>query len=332
MTNLSPSSDTRPRFSADTVAIVVVNWNAWQMTLECLATLRASRGAQWHLYIVDNASSDDSCEHLTGLGEDVTLVRSDVNGGWTGGNNLGVERALADGCDDIFLLNNDALVEPDTLAKLRDYQRSYPGNCVVGPIHYDGSGQMLDFVGATVNAQTGMPEISVARGTDPSALSADYATSFVKGAALWARREHFERVGLFDPAFYLNYDDTDWCFRARAAGIELRMLKSARILHAGSGSIGGALSPLNIYFLARNELLFSQRHCTRTRRLRHLVAFLRHSSRIPSYRSRTRRALALLTGSHPTARAWRMGVRDYLRRRFGDCPPEIRAMNRLGRS
>ncbi len=297
------------------------------MSLACLGSLRRSRGATWRLYLVDNASTDDSLEQLADLGADVVLLRSSVNGGWTGGNNLGVRRALDDGFEHIFILNNDALVEPDTLATLLDLFRTRGTRPVLGPVQLDHDGRTPEFVGAEIEAATGLPRITRVQEVVLDDLPAIYPTAFVKGAALFAHRDHFERAGLFDADFYLNYDDTDWCFRVRAAGFEMLMTTTARVVHAGSGSIGGALSPLNIYFLARNELLFAERHCGLRQRPAQLVSYQKLSSRIPQYPTRTRRAVALLFGRHATARAWRAGVRDYLLRRFGDCPRAIRQMS-----
>src|SRR5688572_9260083 len=93
----------RVRLMSPQVAVVTVNWNGWRNTLDCLAALRRTRDVSWRLIIVDNASTDGSAEKLSGLGEDVVLIRSDRNRGWTGGNNLGVEYALREGFGHIFL-------------------------------------------------------------------------------------------------------------------------------------------------------------------------------------------------------------------------------------
>jgi GT2 family glycosyltransferase len=103
------------------IAVITVNWNGWRNSLACLKALRTSVGPDWHLFLIDNASQDDSLTYLSDLGADVTLIRSPTNGGWTGGNNIGVQRALEVGHEFLFLLNNDALVMPDTLSFLMKY-------------------------------------------------------------------------------------------------------------------------------------------------------------------------------------------------------------------
>lgn len=314
----------------DRVAVVTVNWNGWAMTLAALDGLRRSRGADWHLVIVDNASTDGSRERLRGLGDDVTLIESPVNGGWTGGNNLGIRWALAAGFHTLFVLNNDALVEPDTIATLVETRRAV-GNAVIGPVHLDGEGTAFDFVGTDIDPPTGLP---VWKPVDPAyvaALPDLIATSTIKGAGLFFGAEHVAALGLFDDRFYLNYDETDWCYRAREAGFDLWMTKRAVIRHAGSGSIGGMASPLQAYFLARNALLFAERHCTPGQRWRMLRRLWWEARDLPRA-DPVRRGWfwRFLARPSPAQRAYRMGLLHYLTRRFGDCPPSIRALNRAG--
>lgn len=313
--------------ASDAIAVVTVNWNGWRMTMQCLASLRESRDVDWHLIIVDNASSDDSLPHLRDLGDDVTLIESPVNGGWTGGNNLGVEWALAAGYRWLFILNNDALVEAETMARLLQVSRAHK-EAVLGPIHLDGTGVAFDFVGTTLNPRTGLPLWRSVDAAEVAALPDLIETSTIKGAGLFAPGEYFERVGPFEERFYLNFDETDWCYRARELGLRLLMVKSARIRHLGSASIGGMTSPLQSYFLARNSLLFAERHCTVMQRWR-LLRELYWDARDLPRDDPSRAGWVWRFVSRPSAaqEAFRRGIADYVLRRFGECPPGIRALN-----
>ena len=314
--------------SLDAVAVIAVNWNQWRLSLDCLASLRETVGAEWHLFLVDNASSDGSREHLTDLGPSVTVIHSEVNGGWTGGNNLGIRVALEEGYERFFILNNDARVRPDTIAKLLDAAQGDPMP-VIGPIHLDGNGDKLDFIGAKINNHTGIADLMSVEGVHRTSLPPRYPTAYIRGAGLFVTREHLDRIGSFDDRFYLNYDETDWCFRARELGYPVMMTSEAEIIHSGSASIGGVLSPLNIYFLARNGMLFAERHCTARQRWRQAVELARWASLLTPETKTRRRVGALLFGRSKPAIAVRCGVRDYFLRRFGDCPPYIRTMSSL---
>jgi GT2 family glycosyltransferase len=316
------------RAHKDAIAVIVVNWNGWQLSLDCLKSLRESVGVTWHLFLVDNASTDQSRAKLVALGSDVTVILSDINSGWTGGNNLGLERALSEGFGRFFILNNDAMVNPDTMAKLVAYSVSQPKSPVVGPIHLDGGGKALDFIGTTLDDRTGLPKFRNVMETDFATLPEVYDTAFIKGAAIFATREHFENFGLFDDRYYLNCDEMDWCFRAREHGYPVSMLKNAAIRHIGSASIGGGLSPLNIYFLTRNSLLFAEVHCALRQRVFHFLELFRWGTTLVPKTSKPRRFIALIFGNSVLAIAWRQGLSDYMRRRFGNCPPSMRALSK----
>lgn len=312
-----------------TIAVVTVNWNGWKMTLECLAALRASRDADWHLVIVDNASSDDSRDHLRDLGDDVTLLASPVNGGWTGGNNMGVEWALAAGHEWLFILNNDAFVEPETLGRLRAVHTAVGGSAAIGPVHLTADGKDYDFLGMVDDAATGFPHWLPPQETDVTALPDPLPVVAIKGAGIFVDAASFKRVGRFDDQYYLNWDEVDWCFTARERGVPLFMTRTARIIHAGSASIGGHESALQTYFMARNSLLFARKHCSVRQRILHLRRlYWEARRRARAHRPGARWILGFLRSDTPDERAFKRGVADFFLGRFGECPTEIRRLSR----
>lgn len=312
----------------EAVAIIVVNWNTPDLVLECLAALRKSKDVHWHLYLVDNASTDGSASRLCNLGPDVTFMQSPTNGGWTGGNNFGIRRALEDGYDRLFMLNSDAMVFPNTLAILLQEARHRP-TAIIGPVQVSLCESFYNFAGTTIAPETGLP--IVARTFSSNSPEAElildiHPTAYVQGSGLLVTRDHFERLGLFDDRYYLNFDDTDFCAKARAEGFEVILIKAARLRHAFSGSIGGVASPLNKYFLTRNSLLFAKTHATSRQRRAHWLSLIRSGLSDTWQQGRLRRIIKLLFGKEPRLRAFRRGIFDYLTGRLGDCPPVIRQM------
>ena len=307
-----------------TVAVIVINWNRAPLTRACVESLRRSEDASWHCFIVDNASSDDSVETLAALDEDVTLVRSETNGGWAGGNNLGVKAAIDAGYDHLFLLNNDAVVEPHTIARLvRAAEQQRAPRPILGALQMEddrGNG----WFGARDTAASIFPDIVE---THAEANSEPvYETAFVKGAALFCHREHFETLGMFDERFFLNFEEHDWCTQARAAGFPVLMVRDAVVHHAGSGTMGGISSPLSTYFLVRNALLYAEKNHGRRDVPKAFVERLDWAR--CRYRTRNWAVASLRTivSRAPWGIAFRRAVSDYLFRRFGDCPPKIRAL------
>lgn len=297
------------------VAIVTVNWNRWQLTQRCIAAVRKNKTRDFHIYVVDNASTDGSVGHLTAMGADVTLIEHPRNSGWSGGNNVGIARALADGHEFVLLLNNDALLAPRALGVLMqahaDCIKQDGGPApILGAIEARTNGT-VGFVRAAIDPATGIPEwvtgINVAN--EPALMPTD----FVFGAGLFAHHSVFRKVGRFDERFFLNFDETDWCFRAKRAGHRLLMARDAVIIHDGSGTIGGWNSPLNVYFYVRNRLLFAEKYCTEAQRR----AVGRQQKSEEEHYDRTNGRLAV---------ALRRGAEDYTARRFGDCPDLIRKL------
>jgi GT2 family glycosyltransferase len=302
------------------IGVVVINWNGWQNSIECLKALRSTIGPKWHLYLVDNASEDDSLNHLIGLGEDVTLIQSTINAGWTGGNNIGVQRALAAGHEFIFILNNDAFVQPNTLSVLvSTFLDSDTPMPILGPLHKRYGEDKYDFVGFIDDHPINIESAQT--------INKTYGTWLIKGAGLFVHREHFQKVGYFDDRFFLNWDDSDWCLRASKAGYSLLMVRDAVINHIGSASMGGAVSPLQAYFMARNLLLFGEKHLSIAQRVRQLRS-LAWQARDLSPPTSPRLWLAdILLAESGSCAAFRRGIIDYFLRRFGDCPAIIREWN-----
>ncbi len=307
-------------FVRDSIAVVTVNWNGWRNTLACLSALRRERTAGWRLYIVDNASEDDSLARLANLGSDVTLIKSPLNGGWTGGNNLGVKQALDDKHEFIFLINNDAFVAPNSLSILRDCFRANEGRMpILGPVHRDVDGTSYGFLGTSNDKITGFPAWNHTDGIEPASLQETFETSTISGAGIFAHRLHFEKIGLFDERFFLYFDEFDWCFRAKSAGFPLLMVRDAVIDHIGSASVGQN-SPLQEYFITRNALLFAEKHLTLRQRLCLLRRHIWRTRHLPRETSPNRSMLRFLTEPTGQTAAFRHGLLDYFRRRFGDCP------------
>src|SRR5688572_22831304 len=105
-------------FRPDTVGIVFVNWNRWQHTVAACQSLDRSTHRDMEIIIVDNASADDSVNQLSAAVPQAHIIANRVNSGFAGGCNIGIRRAIELGCEYIFLLNNDALAERETITRL----------------------------------------------------------------------------------------------------------------------------------------------------------------------------------------------------------------------
>ena len=120
--------------TAPKVCIAILNWNNYDQTLACLESLAALDYPNYHIIVVDNASADESVEHIQQAHPDITLICSETNLGYAGGNELALQQALADGETELFwILNNDSTVRPDTLSQLVSTYQQF-GDAIYGGV------------------------------------------------------------------------------------------------------------------------------------------------------------------------------------------------------
>jgi GT2 family glycosyltransferase len=120
--------------TAPKVGIVVLTWNDREDTLECLASLERLTYAPAPIFLVDNGSTDGSVEAFEKLSRPAfRLLRNRENLGYAAGNNAGIRAALADGCRYVWILNNDAMPEPGSLARLVEFMEAHPRAAMCGP-------------------------------------------------------------------------------------------------------------------------------------------------------------------------------------------------------
>ncbi len=319
------------------VAIIVLNWNGLNDTLDCLASLSSINYPALEIVVVDNHSSDDSVAQIRARYPQVSLLVNEQNLGYAGGNNRGVEQALAQGADYVLLLNNDTTVDPQLINRFLDAAHQYPQTGLFGAkIYYADWPEKLWFCGAKWDVQQLKFDHLGEGQTDDLALYGTIApTDFAIGCALFVRRQVVEQIGLMDESFFLTYEETDWCYRARAAGFDIHTVPEAKVWHKVSASFGGSQSPLLHYFYMRNRLLWSHRHLNRFDHLRMLWLSIKHFFPWPDFSSATSNPLKKIywggknlhkVWKTPLHRAERIGLRDYIRGRFGDCPESVRQL------
>jgi GT2 family glycosyltransferase len=258
------------------VVIVVLNWNGRDDTLACLDSLREVVKDNVGVLVVDNGSTDGSVPAIRAAHSDVELIETGRNLGYAGGNNVGIGRAVAGGADFVLVLNNDTTCAPDMVDRLLDAAARHPRAGMLCPrILYMHEPERVWFDGARwkTDALTfGFP------GKDrlASELPADdHETDFACGAALFVRAEVVREVGAFDERFFLVWEESDWCYRARKAGWSSLVVPAAKVWHKVGASFGSEASPLRTYFSARNKLVWLQRHGAVRERLRAVAAAAR---------------------------------------------------------
>ncbi|MEM9433530.1 MAG: glycosyltransferase family 2 protein [Pseudomonadota bacterium] len=229
------------------------------MTLDATAAARvALKGLPGELLIVDNDSQDGSYEKMKAhvaaegwdMGETPTRVlQSGRNGGYGAGNNVGIATGLSDGTkpDFVYILNSDAFPEPNAIKVLYDYLSKHPNTGFAGSYikGEDGTKHTSTFRFPSI-----FSEFETAIRFGPvSKLLKSYRVSmehleqtsqvdWLAGASLMMRQSVLDDIGVFDETFFLYFEETDLCRRARMAGHEVVFVRDSIVIHLGSVSTG----------------------------------------------------------------------------------------------
>lgn len=226
------------------VAIIVVNWNRRDDTLECLESLAKISYSNCRIILVDNGSTDGSVEAVRQRFPGVKIIEAGENLRFAGGNNLGLKDVLTEGDDYCLLLNNDTTVDPDFLSAVIDSAQSDERVGLVGPkILYHHRSDIIWFAGGILKPAWGYVRHYGLRQLDDGRFDERLTVSFLTGYCLLIRRQLLEKIGLLDEGYYLYSEDADYCLRASKAGYRLIYDPKARIYHKVSQSTGGAYHP-----------------------------------------------------------------------------------------
>lgn len=248
------------------VSFITICYNGYDDTCELIESLRKYvHSVSYEIIVVDNASREDEAAKIKEKYPFVTTLRSDTNGGFSGGNNLGIK--VANG-QYIFLINNDTYVESDGFHNL--IERLESGNDIgaVSPkIRFAFPPQNIQFAGFTpLSTITIRNEVVGFGHPDDGSFDTAHTTPYLHGAALMVKREVIEKVGLMPEVYFLYYEELDWCTRMTDAGYELWYEPRCTVFHKESQSTG-QLSKLRTYYMTRNRLLYTRRNRTGSQRL-----------------------------------------------------------------
>jgi GT2 family glycosyltransferase len=250
------------------VAVIVVNWNGRDVTLECLRSLSALTFPNADLIVVDNASSDGSVEAIRAGYPNVALLAMPKNLRFAGGNNAGIREALAHGADMVLLLNNDTVVDPDFLTHLVTRMEADPSNGMVAPkIFYFDQTDKIWFAGGIISMWTGTMKHIGIREVDRGQHDTVGEIAYASGCCMLVRADVIRKIGLLDESYHMYTEDADWSMRARRAGYAIVYEPAARVWHKLSVSSGGHLSWYKLKNKFISNLRFFWRYGTWVQRL-----------------------------------------------------------------
>ncbi len=296
------------------VSAILVNYNGGDDTLECLDSLQAQVGVNCRPLVVDNASRDGSAERIRNCCPDAQVIVNPNNRGFCGGNNVGIRAALEAGCDYLFLVNNDTILEPDCLQNLLQCAQSQPQAAILSPaMYYYADRTRPWFTGSSVHWKLGNVDHTHVD-VRAEGIKTPFAIPWTTGCAMLIPSARMRELIGFDERFFCYFEDCDLSFRAQRSGYRCVLCPTA-ILYHKVGATANRNSLARHYYLRRNKLLVFARN-TRGAARYELLARLTKRSLVAA---RQMRRAPTEGYDARTARSELLGVLDFYRRRFGPC-------------
>ncbi len=292
------------------VAVIILNWNGSEDTIECLESLRQITYPNYNILVVDNASSDNSIEKIrlyckgkievksdffkyskrnkplkivehtkeefekinfTGI----VLIKNGKNYGFAEGNNIGIRYVLNNlNSDYILLLNNDTVVDSDFLAELIKVSESSYDIGFAGPkiyyYNFNNKQNVINFAGGTLNMLRGQSQSIGVNEVDSGQYDKIKTVEYGEGSCLLIKREVLEKIGLFDTKYFAYWEEADLCKRGCKAGYKSLYVPKAKIWHKVSASTD---DPTKLYYYTRNKFWFMQEYASKMEYISFLLLF-----------------------------------------------------------
>lgn len=209
------------------VFAIVVTYNGDKWINKCIDSLKKSL-TPVEIIVVDNGSTDETKKILNQY-KDIFLILSEINLGFGRANNKGIEIALESNADYIFLLNQDAWVEKETISSLVEVAKNNPDYGIISPVHLNGTYSGLDIKFseqvAPRHCNSFYSDMYINKFKDL------YQVEFVNAAAWFLSRKCIEKTGLFDPIFFLYGEDNNLLQRANFHGFKSGVTPLCTICH-----------------------------------------------------------------------------------------------------
>ncbi len=234
------------------IGIIIINYNTYDKTIDCISSIKETFFGDYKIYLLDNASVNDSAKILKNTYKDdakVQVIISEVNHGYARGNNLCLKIAKEDGCDYSLISNNDIVYRDNAIDyMLEDIKRTdallvgptviKPTGEVQGTVKYHRPG-FIEYMLYETYTRNFFKKSCERHKRIPNESSDVY---WIAGCTFLVDMEKFERIGFFDDYTFLFYEEFILSEKAKKAGYRERFCKDAEVMHYHGVSMGGALN------------------------------------------------------------------------------------------
>ena len=273
----------------DKIAVVILNWNQAQLTIECLRSVLKSElnnKINLEIVVIDNNSQDNSIKMFRNLELELEnsikiknlkleIIANNGNLGFTGGNNVGIKYAFKNKADYIFILNNDTVVKDDCILELwKSFSKNENVGIIAPKIYYapgfefhkdrykkSDLGKIIWSAGGKIDWNNILGQHIGVDEVDKGQFNIMKQVDFVSGCAMMIKKEVFEGIGLLDERYFLYLEDLDFCYRTAKSGFKILFDPKAIVWHKNAGSSSSG-SKLQQYYITRNRLFFGQKYAS----------------------------------------------------------------------
>ena len=250
------------------VAIIVINWNSYKLSFDCISSLKKCNYSNFKIILVDNGSKDFSIENLSKDFKSLDIIKNKSNLGFTGANNIAISKALKENFDYVMLLNNDTKVNKDFLSFLVERLKNDNKLGAIQPLILQmGDKNKVWNAGGEFIKLIGLSKV-IDKGKNIKSIKSDkYYTEWISGCCIMLKSKVIKDVGLLDNSFFAYFEDVDWSLRIIKQGYNLGIDYRSIIYHHESGSSKssskskeGFLNPMVHYYNFRNHIKLIKKH------------------------------------------------------------------------
>ncbi len=241
------------------VISVILNTNRCQDTLECLASLVQNTYQNHRAIVLDNRSRDGSVAAIHDAFPEVQIISLEENLGYAGNNNAGIQAALDQGAEWVFVLNEDTVLERECLMHLIKVGESDENIGILGPmVYHHAEPHVIQSAGGLFGARWEAYHLAKDE-EDSGQFRHPHLVDWISGCAILVRRSLIEQVGMIDERYYYYWEETEWCLRAGRLGWKIMHVPQAKLWHKGVQR-DHQPKPSVTYYATRNRLLTLRKH------------------------------------------------------------------------
>ena len=240
------------------VSIITINYNGYNDTCELIDSLYKNETVDFEVIVIDNASKDNEAVKLAERYPQIKAIRSEVNLGFAGGNNLGYDNASG---DYILFMNNDMIVTGPFIEPLiRRFESSDSIGLLSPKIKYYYAPDTIQYAGFTGFSKFALRTHLIGEKCkdDGNFDNAD-VTASTHGACMFTSRGLMDKVGKMTDIYFLFYEEHDWSMRFREAGYQIWYESKSCVYHKESMTIKRG-TPSRLYYLSRARAIFTRRN------------------------------------------------------------------------